>query len=173
MHAKPSARTHTVTPHCGSHCHQLHVYLTLQFLRHRIADGFYSAFPRPTAEGCVAECVKNASHATSPCTGVIWKAANASGLSACGAVGSTCCYFVSAASRVETSNCGGACATAWQWKSWSCVGLRLAPPSPSSSRRLANPQRLWRNPDLAHSYFSSAVSEGTGPELVWRLQLGC
>ena len=32
MHVKPPARAHTVTPHCGSHCHQLHVYLTLQFL---------------------------------------------------------------------------------------------------------------------------------------------
>ena len=35
MHVKPSARTRTVTPNGGSHCHQLHVYLTLQFLWRR------------------------------------------------------------------------------------------------------------------------------------------
>ena len=57
----------------------------------RIADGFYTTFSRPTIEGCVAECVKNATHAVHPCTGTIWKAANASGLSNCGAVGQTCC----------------------------------------------------------------------------------
>ena len=31
LHVKP-ARTHTAAPHCGSHCHQLRVVLTLQFL---------------------------------------------------------------------------------------------------------------------------------------------
>ena len=33
MFFKPSARPHTATPHFASHCHQLHVELTLQFLR--------------------------------------------------------------------------------------------------------------------------------------------
>ena len=28
---KPSAQTHTVAPHCDSHCNQLRVLLTLQF----------------------------------------------------------------------------------------------------------------------------------------------
>ena len=32
---KPSARTHTAAPHCGAHCHQLRVCLTLQFLWQR------------------------------------------------------------------------------------------------------------------------------------------
>ena len=39
---KPSARTHTAAPHCGSHCHQLRVLLTLQFSvaagRHEVHD---------------------------------------------------------------------------------------------------------------------------------------
>ena len=35
MHVKPSARAHAAAPHCGSHCHPLHVYLTLQFWRRR------------------------------------------------------------------------------------------------------------------------------------------
>ena len=32
VHVKPSARAHTVTPHCGSHYHPLRVCLTPQFL---------------------------------------------------------------------------------------------------------------------------------------------
>ena len=32
VHVKPSARTRTAAPHCGSHCYPLHVVLTLQFL---------------------------------------------------------------------------------------------------------------------------------------------
>ena len=35
LRAKPPARAHTGAPHCGSHCHQLGVCLTLQFLRRR------------------------------------------------------------------------------------------------------------------------------------------
>ena len=33
LHVKPSARTHTAAPHCDSHCQQLRVVLTLQFLQ--------------------------------------------------------------------------------------------------------------------------------------------
>ena len=32
LHVKPAARTHTAAPHRGSHCHQLRICLTLQFL---------------------------------------------------------------------------------------------------------------------------------------------
>ena len=32
LHVKPSARTYTAAPHCDSHCQQLRVVLTLQFL---------------------------------------------------------------------------------------------------------------------------------------------
>ena len=31
LHVEPAARTHTAAPHYDSHCHQLHVVLTLQF----------------------------------------------------------------------------------------------------------------------------------------------
>jgi hypothetical protein len=135
----------------------------------RIAAGFYTTYSRPTAEECVSECVRNASRATNPCTATIWKSPNATGLSSCGGIGSPCCYFMSVPGRELPSNCGGACATAWQWKSWSSVGLELQPAA-ASSRRLANPQRMWRNPDLAHRYFSSVVTGGVGAALVFKLQ---
>ena len=47
------------------------------------------------------------------------------------------------------------------------MGLQLEPPK---QHRLANPQRLWRNPDLAHKWFSEATSEGTDGALVWHLR---
>ena len=39
LHVKPSARTHTAAPHCDSHCQQLRVVLTLQFLWRQAAAG--------------------------------------------------------------------------------------------------------------------------------------
>jgi hypothetical protein len=36
--------------------------------------------------------------------------------------------------------------------------------------KLANPQRLWRNPDTASRYFRSAASEGEAANLIWRLE---
>ena len=55
MHVKPPARAHTAAPHGGSHCHQLHVLLTLQVLWHRPVDIIaVNSLELPPYSGCGA-----------------------------------------------------------------------------------------------------------------------
>ena len=59
MHGKPSARAHTAAPHCGSHCHQLHVSLTPHFSASQAAATFQKALDLdPQDEALVALLLK-------------------------------------------------------------------------------------------------------------------
>lgn len=156
---QPTCGPHAPRPAPGS-CEMPGCAKGILVQNYRIAAGFYVAHSKPSADECVSECSTNTS-----CTGVTFKAANATGLAACGGLGSTCCYFMSFTS-VEQSNYFG---EAYQWSSWSSVGLLNPAGVPPKPPMLANPQRLWRNPDTAGLYFRSASSEGEGPQLVWLL----